>query len=209
VIRSFRVRTRNATRGESAPGSIRGLAVEGRRLYIGGAFNRIAGRRRPSLAAVNLRTGRLVRGFRPRLRAERREQPYVETLYARGRRLYLLGDFRRVSGNRRNGFAAIGSRTGRVDRTFRPPATAFARGANLAFGPSRVYLAEETFVNELDGLTGRLLRFGDSRGDEFESVDEMVVYGRRLYAVGTFAPSLADFGLTTDPAGIAIFDLRR
>lgn len=38
VIRSFGVRTRNATRGESAPGSIRGLAVEGRRLYIGGAF---------------------------------------------------------------------------------------------------------------------------------------------------------------------------
>ncbi len=64
-------------------------------------------------------------------------------------------------------------------------------------------------MNELDGRTGKVLRYGDSRGDEFESVDGMLVLGGRLYAVGSFAPSVADFGFTTDPAGIAIFDLRR
>ncbi len=200
-------RTRAGRR--SGPGFLQDILKRGRRLYVAGSFTHLNGHRRSSLGAIDLRTGRIVRRFRPQLREERGDRPYVESLYARGRGLYVLGSFVSASGRPRTNFARLQLGTGAVDRRFRPPGTRFARGANLAFSERHVYLAEDNILAELDRRSGSIRRLGDVLGDEFESVDEMLVATGRLYAVGSFGPGSREFGIPSRPTGIAAFDVDR
>jgi outer membrane protein assembly factor BamB len=207
LARRLRLVARTRAGRRSGRGYLQDILKRGRRLYVAGSFTHLNGRPRSSLGAIDVRTGRLVRSFRPRLREERRDRPYVESLSARGRGLYVLGSFVSASGRPRTNFARLQLRTGAVDRRFRPPETSYARGANVTFSERHVYLAEENLLAELDRRSGAVRRYGDAFGDEFEFIDEMLVAAGRLYAVGSFGPGSRESDIPSRPAGIAAFDV--
>lgn len=203
--RRLRLSARTRAGRRSSRGYVEDVLERGRRLYVAGSFTHLNGRPRSSLGAISVRTGRLVRRFRPRLREKRGDRPYVQSLYARGRGLYALGGFVSASGRPRSNFARLKLDTGAVDRRFRPPGTSIGRGANLAFSERHVYLAQDNFLAGLDRRSGAIRRVGDVFADEFESVDEMLAAAGRLYAVGTFGPGSRDYAVPSRPAGIAAF----
>lgn len=192
----------------TARGYVEDILQRGRRLYVAGSFTHLNGHPRSGLAAISVRTGRLVRRFRPRLRDERGDRPDVQSLYARGSGLYVLGGFVSASGRPRSNFARLQLGTGAVDRHFRPPGTSIGKGANLAFSKRHVYLAEgDYYIAELDRRSGATRRLGKTFANEFEYVDEMLVAAGRLYAVGDFQPETSDSDNPLEPAGIAAFDI--
>ena len=86
-------------------GDDRGLAVRRRRVYAGGDFTSIGGRRRRYIAALEARTGDAT-PWNPRANSG------VHALAVRDRRVYAGGDFTSIGGKRRRGFAALHVRTG-------------------------------------------------------------------------------------------------
>ena len=86
------------------------LARSGSRLYVRGWFRRIRGQRRPGLALLDARSGR-VRRWRPRFKVVGR----ILDVAARGSTLYLVGSFKTQGGVTRAGAAAIDER-GRLAR---------------------------------------------------------------------------------------------
>jgi hypothetical protein len=209
-IRRFGVRTQYRHEKRRGNGTVEAVAERGRRLYVGGRFTHLNGRRRNALGAVHVRTGRLLRRFRPRVRTDY-ARPIVERLYVRGRHVYAIGFLSSVSGRRRANFARLRLRTGRLDGRFRPPATRFGRHANLSFSGRHVYLAQGVTVQELDVRTGAVERKGAVSPEEFssESIKQTLPVGNRLYVVGTFGPGSYYFDAGRRPVGIAAFDLRR
>ena len=108
--RTGAVRRWNALAGKADPSNpdlYNAVAVSGRRLYVGGRFATIGGRRRANVAAIDTRTGRVTRW-----RADTNNDVYV--LVVHGHTLYLGGLFSRVNGHRRDGVAAIDLRSGRL-----------------------------------------------------------------------------------------------
>ena len=81
------------------------LTRSGDRLYALGVFRRIRGQKRPGLALINGRNGRLF-AWRPRFKVTR---PILDTA-ARGSTLYLAGSFKKQGGVTRAGAAAIDGR---------------------------------------------------------------------------------------------------
>jgi hypothetical protein len=75
----------------SPRGTVSELALAGSRLYLGGDFDRLAGRRRDGLAAIDPVTGKLVTLFSPEPAGGRSG---VAALLADGRRVYVGGDFK-------------------------------------------------------------------------------------------------------------------
>ena len=137
--RTGAMRRWNALAGKS--GMYGALAVHGRRLYVGGRFGTIGGRRRSNLAAIDTRTGRVTRW-----RADTDSD--VRVLLVHGHTLHLAGAFRRVNGHRRNGTAAIDLRSGRL--------TAWNPHTGTCCGPDAMVVAGKRVY-----LGGRFLRKGD------------------------------------------------
>jgi hypothetical protein len=106
------------------------LAVHGRRLYVGGNFSRIGGRRRHHLAALDTSTGRATSW---RADADGR----VRVLVIDGDTLYVAGDFTRLGGHPRRHVAAIDLDSGRVT-SWRPNPDGRVRALAIAGGS--VYL---------------------------------------------------------------------
>jgi len=83
------------------------LAVVGSRAYIGGSFNRIAGKRRSNLAALD-RTSLLPHPWNPRANGE------IVSLAASRDTVWVAGRFTRIGGARRAHLAALETRSGQA-----------------------------------------------------------------------------------------------
>ena len=162
--------------------SVHALAVHGRRLYVGGDFARIGGRRRHNLAALDTSTGRATSW---RADADGR----VRALAIEGHTLYVAGDFTRLGGHRRRHVAAIDLRDGRVT-AWRPNPDGRVRA--LAFAGGSVYLAGDfrrvggqrrtnlAAVNASDG------KAQPWRADANRPVHALAVLAGTIYAGGDF-----------------------
>jgi hypothetical protein len=99
-------------------GPVRALhrSPDGRRLYVGGEFNRVNGEIRRRLVAVDPITGQIDRTFNP-------PEPsgYVASITQHGSRLYIAGAFTRLGTLNQSQLAALDAGTGAVDTGFVPP----------------------------------------------------------------------------------------
>jgi trimeric autotransporter adhesin len=94
------------------PVAVYSLARAGTRLFVGGPFGRVGGLRRPGLAALNSRTGAVLRQWVPRPRA----WPDVAALAAAGGRLLVARNYTYPV----PGITAIEISTARVDLHWNP-----------------------------------------------------------------------------------------
>jgi hypothetical protein len=93
-------------------GPVTALAAspDGRSVFIGGRFERVAGSWRKNLAKVDISTGRTVSSFRVY-----EVSSLVEDLAVQGGRLFVSGSFTAVEGTKRAGLAALDLTSGAVD----------------------------------------------------------------------------------------------
>ncbi|UQX89013.1 hypothetical protein M6D93_03195 [Jatrophihabitans telluris] len=93
-------------------GTIRVIAVspDHRRLYIGGDFTSVNGVKRSRIAALDVRTGALIRTFAPKLSAR------VAAIIATPTVVYTGGSFRLANGVPRKRLAAFTARTGTLTK---------------------------------------------------------------------------------------------
>jgi hypothetical protein len=95
-------------------GPIRAIAVspDHKRLYVGGAFTRVGTKSHTRIAAIDLKTKKLVSAFKPAVNST------VYGLATTSTRVYAVGQFTSVSGKSRTGAVAL-SRTKAVVRAFK------------------------------------------------------------------------------------------
>jgi hypothetical protein len=94
---------------------VQAVAANTQRVYVGGTFSTVAGRRHPALAVLSAQTGRPVRWNAPTLATwpGQKEGPYVEALALRAGKLFLGSDvIVRVDGKKRPGIAVLDARSG-------------------------------------------------------------------------------------------------
>jgi trimeric autotransporter adhesin len=139
------------------PVAVYALACAGLRLFVAGAFGRVGGLQRPGLAAVDARTGAVLRTWAP--------SPLVwldvGALAVAGPRLLVAGQF----GYPAPGIAALDARSGALDRHWKarlrliPDAGSFN---SLLVRGSRVYVAGSFHVARLprNGLVALAARSG-------------------------------------------------
>jgi putative pyrroloquinoline-quinone binding quinoprotein/beta-propeller uncharacterized protein DUF5122 len=192
--------------GERKSLTVHAVAARGRRLYLGGSFGRVNGTRRFSAAAVNARTGRLDRRFRPRLRGAG-DPAYITNLAVSRSRVYFGGDIARIGKLRRRTFGAVDRRSGQPIRRFRPPRLApYGQPTGPILAGKRLVVADDTTVLLLRARSGRVLAsttFYETEGD----ISALAVASGRLYVGG----DLTAGDLARDPNGganhLAAFDL--
>ncbi|MEW6473822.1 MAG: hypothetical protein AB1679_16340 [Actinomycetota bacterium] len=99
-------------------GPVRALhrSPDGRRLYVGGEFNRVNGEIRRRLVALDTATGHIDRTFNP-------PEPsgYVASITQSGWRVYIAGGFSRLGTTNQPQLAALDAATGALDPGFTPP----------------------------------------------------------------------------------------
>ena len=141
-VRSWRPRA-------SGPDAVvNALEVADGRVYVGGAFDRLAGVPRQNLGAVTTVDGDAVRGFAPSVSGS------VYSLLAAQRLLYAGGAFGRADGASRAKLAAWRLRSGELSRAWRPRALdGPVRDLALARGGGSIYLAGAFSGMAQDGRT--------------------------------------------------------
>jgi hypothetical protein len=100
-----------------ADNTVRALATDGGRLYVGGTFTSIGGVARARLAALNAGTGAVDPGFRADASAE------VRALLVHNGKLYAGGLFTALAGRQRLRAAAVSPATGALDTAWVPAAS--------------------------------------------------------------------------------------
>jgi trimeric autotransporter adhesin len=124
-------RTRWTTRVEGGfqPG-VFALAASPTTVFVGGDFKAVAGRRLPSLAALDARTGAIV-GWRAPALGCTGQSCFVDALALDGTRLFIGGNsIHTVGGQKRPGFAEVDARSGALA----PWVPGTATGLNPGFG---------------------------------------------------------------------------
>lgn len=173
----------------SSPPSVSALSVVGDTVYVGGWFASINDRPRRYLAAVDARTGRLLR-WNPRPNWP------VQALATDARTLYAGGLFTRIGRAQRRRLAAFDATTGAltawnprvtgsVRATFEPEVTAllFARGRVYVGGLFTVIgRRQRTGVAAIDAATGAPTRWRTRTGNVYA----LAIAGDALYAGGFF-----------------------
>jgi hypothetical protein len=177
------------------PVAIYALARAGSRLFVAGPFGRVGGLQRPGLAAVDARTGAVLRRWSPKPAA----WLDVQALLVAGPRLLVSRNWSYPT----PGMTALDTRTGAVDRRWNPHLLLIpdARSFNtLLVHGSRVYIAGSFHVAGLrrNGLVA--LNAGSGRPDRdfaprvancsvcnhFAVVYGIAASNRRVYVSGHF-----------------------
>lgn len=151
------------------------------RVFVAGSF-RVAGLARSGLAALDANNGSVDRHWAPQVPNCRVCIGFalLYGLAATKRRIYVSA-FGRIDGVARNGIAALDSRSGAVDRSWRP-----AQGASdvlhLALTGSRLYLGGLTGLSALDAQTGAVVGVPPNHAPA--QVLALIPSGRLLLAAG-------------------------
>jgi hypothetical protein len=114
-------------------GTVRALATDGTRLFVGGTFTNVNGTPRSRLAAVDLATGS-VRAWSADVSSN------VYSLAVGGGRLYVGGAFSSVGGQARSNVAAVDASSGAVVAGFRPNANGSVYALAVSADGSQIYL---------------------------------------------------------------------
>jgi hypothetical protein len=113
-------------------GKVQSIRVIGKRVYVGGRFTSIGGTRVRNLAAVGIKTGRVVSTFRASVAGE------VDALSASATTLYLGGTFSAVDGAARRNLGAVSLPGGALDAAWKASADSSVHTLVAAPGISRV-----------------------------------------------------------------------
>ena len=137
------------------------IALFRNQLFVGGSFNSMRTTKRPSLAAINVRTGAL-EPWNPHLRGTlSASHPTVDALASDGQRLFVGGDFDRINGQQRNYIAAFDLDTGQL-ANWNPGADADV----LAFAGSASSVFAGGYFQEMGGQPhSRLAKIDAATGD--------------------------------------------
>lgn len=165
----------------SPRGEVTTLARRGATLYVGGTLERIGGKKRRTLAAVDTATGRTL-DWNP--------DPgyFVADLEVDGRTVYVLGSFREIGGERHGSLAAVDAITGDVrEWDPRPPFDDHGDSLvqDITVGDSVVYAGGSILV-AYDKRTGARTPWDPLAGDR-GYVAALDVSNERLYVGGTFS----------------------
>jgi hypothetical protein len=144
--------------------SVEAIAVTPESVFLGGDFSHVDGAPRARLAAVNPRTGQLLRWNAHVRRGS------VRSLALSGDTLYVSGSYTRIGGAPRRGLGALDIRTGKATAWMPQgsPATGW-----LAMGGEVIYVGDAAF----DALSGERLAW-DPRPTQ--GADPLAVVGDRV-----------------------------
>jgi trimeric autotransporter adhesin len=96
-----------------AGGYIAALDVSGSKVYAGGAFTKIGGKHRRSIAALKVRTGKATR-WNPRATGRFGDVGGIQAIVARHKLVYAGGAFSTIGGKHRRNIAALKTSNGRA-----------------------------------------------------------------------------------------------
>jgi beta-propeller uncharacterized protein DUF5122 len=169
-------------------GTVRNLALSGRRLLMAGGFSRVASSDRTHLAAVDTRTGRVL-AWSPHANAA------ANVVAAAGGDVAAGGTLTSVGGVARHGLAAIDGRSGRLlswaPQTDGAVNTVSTDGFRLYVGGDFTHIsgAERSGLAAFDVATGRLLDWAPKVGppEKFFLVQTVMTRDGRVYVAGEFA----------------------
>lgn len=168
----------------AADSTVRAIAAKGNRVYLGGGFMAIGGQPRQRLALVDGTTGALRPNWRPRTNNTVRALAFS----SQGGRLYVGGGYTLFNGIERPYLAAVNTKTGVLDTTFRPP-TPNGRIWDIEQAGDRVYTAEGG-----PGGRARAYEYGGRRAFNHRTagdVQAVTVMENKAYYGGHFE-SIAD-----------------
>jgi hypothetical protein len=160
------------------------LAAQGQTVFAAGEFEWIGGRRRPSLAKLDARTGTAHPWD-----ASLTYRDSAHALAVDGGRLYVGGQFGRIGGRRRHNLAALDTRTGRATRwrldTNRPVSALAVDGHTLyvAGAFTRVGGHRRRHVAAIDLRSGRLTAWNPNADGP---VRALAFAGGNVYLGGSF-----------------------
>lgn len=145
-----------------ANGTVHALAgsAGGKKIYVGGSFSHVNGKRRRGLVALKTKGG-VVRRFRANTNFP------VRSITRRGARLYVGGTFTRITHNgrtfRRSHLAKVSTRTGRVSRRWDPSVNSTVKAVRLHPRRSTLYVGGN-FTRAQGRTRQRLAAFGLRKG---------------------------------------------
>ncbi len=141
-------------------GNVQTIRVIGKRVYIGGSFTSVGGRRVRNVAAIGRAGGRVVAGFHGSANAT------VNTLAASSSTLYLGGAFTRVDGIARRSLGAVSLATGALRGRFRASTSGVVNTLLGDASTGRLYVGGN--FARIDGLSRPFLgAVGERRGAAF------------------------------------------
>ncbi len=152
------------------------------RVFVAGSF-RVAGLSRSGLVALDAGTGSVDRHWAPQVPNCRVCVGFalLYGLAATTRRIYVSGAFGRVDGVARDGIAALDTRSGAVERSWRP-AQGGSNVLHLALTGSRLYLGGLAGLSALNAQTGAVVRLPPNHAPA--QVLALITSGRWLLAAG-------------------------
>lgn len=178
--------------GTGADASVRALATDGTRVYLGGDFTLYNGAARARVAAVNPTTGALDPTFAVGTGANGQ----VRSLLVAGTRLYVGGYLTSWNGTARSRVAAVSTTTGALDAGFDPGSGGVGGSVNaMVASGGRLYLGGgfTSFggsirgrVAVVDAASGLLLHSPDVGAGANASVEALGISGARLDVGGAF-----------------------
>lgn len=142
-----------------ANGTVRALATDGSRLFVGGSFRNINGTRRDRLAAVDLASGDLIGNWQANTNSN------VYALAYGGGSLYAGGSFSSVNGSTHRRLVKVSGANGGVDQGFDAEANATVHALAARPDGSRIWAGGgftsingggPRWLSGLDGQTGDL-----------------------------------------------------
>jgi hypothetical protein len=182
-------------------GRVLALALNGRRLFLGGSFARVAGKPRRTLAAVDASGGRLL-PWRPagvpHFARHGKEGPAPGrvsslALSRDARTLYVAGSFDHIGNRARLGLAAVGVKTGVLSRwNPAPDGSVYAiqpapRGGTIFIAGdfSRIGGERRNAVAAVNAGNGRSLAF-NVHAPQYATVSNLALAGGLVYVAGDF-----------------------
>lgn len=167
-------------------------------LYIGGGFTKVNNVTRNKAAAITLSTAALNTSFVPNVS----RGDYVLTIAVDGNKVYLGGNFDRVSGTVRNYLAMVDATTGALNTDWNPNPNNFVRDIQVANG--KVYVGGD--FSQMGSVNRSGLAAFDATTGNFLSgwipattaiISKILIRGNTLYALGNYGGVLTALNAET------------